>query len=76
MAEAGECGEPARGLGPTGGGGRSCFLWQRGWWSRRLSDKMNFLRGVMGGQSAGPQHTEAETVSAASPGRAGAGLGG
>lgn len=23
---------------------------------------MNFLRGVMGGQSAGPQHTEAETV--------------
>lgn len=26
---------------------------------------MNFLRGVMGGQSAGPQHTEAETVSAA-----------
>lgn len=37
---------------------------------------MNFLRGVMGGQSAGPQHTEAETVSAASPGRAGAGLGG
>lgn len=32
---------------------------------------MNFLRGVMGGQSAGPQHTEAETVSAAP----GAGLG-
>lgn len=23
---------------------------------------MNFLRGVMGGQSAGPQHTEAETI--------------
>lgn len=32
---------------------------------------MNFLRGVMGGQSAGPQHTEAETVRAA----AGPGLG-
>lgn len=30
---------------------------------------MNFLRGVMGGQSAGPQHTEAETVrTAAGPG--------
>lgn len=32
---------------------------------------MNFLRGVMGGQSAGPQHTEAETVR----GAAGPGLG-
>jgi hypothetical protein len=32
---------------------------------------MNFLRGVMGGQSAGPQHTEAETVR----GAAGSGLG-
>ncbi|CAO2639346.1 General vesicular transport factor p115, partial [Lemmus lemmus] len=29
---------------------------------RRPSDEMNFLRGVMGGQNAGPQHTEAETI--------------
>uniref|UniRef100_A0A8C8RZ97 General vesicular transport factor p115 n=1 Tax=Pelusios castaneus TaxID=367368 RepID=A0A8C8RZ97_9SAUR len=32
---------------------------------------MNFLRGVMGGQSAGPQPSGTETVSRAGPGRAG-----
>lgn len=36
---------------------------------------MNFLRGVMGGQSAGPQHTEAETVRGAAGPRLGKGPG-
>ncbi|KAG8515167.1 General vesicular transport factor p115 [Galemys pyrenaicus] len=36
---------------------------------------MNFLRGVMGGQSAGPQHTEAETVRGATGPRLGKGPG-
>lgn len=61
----------AWGARPCGGQGKLSFLSRRGRWSRWLSGKMNFLRGVMGGQSAGPQHTEAETVR----GAAGPGLG-
>lgn len=62
MAAAAECRVRARRPGPAETRGSYLFFSRRGRQSRWLNGKMNFLRGVMGGQSAGPQHTEAETV--------------